>query len=72
MSLNWVMLDTGRNPVPLPNEHIVVGGLDGTDCILAIPASSENAVARKLSQTGTLHVTDQRVSQHKPRLCGNY
>lgn len=69
MALNWTMLDSSRNPVPLPNEMNILTVDDGAELALTIPdtlphqgaSSGGSGGVRKLKETGRIHLTDQRV-----------
>jgi hypothetical protein len=73
MSLNWTMLNPDRSLVPLPNEHIITTIDSGAELTLDIPDAPPTGSAataggsggsRKLKQSGSLWLTDQRVRQH--------
>ena len=53
MSLNWVMLDERKQPVPLPNERIL-DTIPSTQLVINIPQSPA------LSATGTAWLTSHR------------
>lgn len=67
------MLDSSRNPVPLPNEMTVLTIENGAELMLTIPdapaqqssASGGSGGVRKLKETGRIQLTDQRVSLSK-------
>ena len=70
MALNWTMLDSSRNPVPLPDEMTILSIDSGAELTLTIPdalpqqgaAAGGSGGAKKLKETGRIQLTDQRVS----------
>ncbi|KAH7887500.1 hypothetical protein F5I97DRAFT_1935616 [Phlebopus sp. FC_14] len=70
MALNWVMLDAGRSPVPLQNEHTVLAIDSQVEYTLIIPdgapptsspSAGESGGSRKLKEIGELILTNQRL-----------
>ncbi|KIO12533.1 hypothetical protein M404DRAFT_124458 [Pisolithus tinctorius Marx 270] len=68
MALNWVMLDTIRNPVPIQGETFITA-VD-VECTLLIPdgappsTSSASRAAGdhpKMKESGKMHLTDKRL-----------
>lgn len=69
MSLNWVMLNPDRSPVPLKNEMTITAIDSGVDLALTIPdappsnssSAGGSGGVRKLKAIGKIWLTDQRV-----------
>ncbi|KDN47399.1 hypothetical protein RSAG8_03539, partial [Rhizoctonia solani AG-8 WAC10335] len=65
MSLNWVMLDERKKPVPLPNERSITT-IPNAQVTIHIPTPSDNnnpSTTETLTATGHLWLTSDRVSR---------
>jgi hypothetical protein len=63
MSLNWVMLDERKQPVPLPHERILS---TVPDAHLTLHVGTP---PQTLTASGTIWLTSDRVSPVKPKTC---
>ena len=62
MALNWAMLSPDRSPVPLPDEMVIrTINSPGAEVVVGIPGPSPGAPSKKLTGSGGLWLTDQRV-----------
>ncbi|KAJ1299431.1 hypothetical protein OPQ81_003797 [Rhizoctonia solani] len=60
MSLNWVMLDERRKPVPLPDERSITT-VPNAQVTIHIPSSSDNdTTAQTLTASGDVWLTSDR------------
>ena len=60
MSLNWVMLDDSRRPVPLPEEALSLS-IPSADVTLNLHSAIAGGTTHTLRQLGTIYITNQRV-----------
>jgi hypothetical protein len=74
-SIDWLMLDSSRRPIPLPQERILLTA-EGTEATVTIPdqppqnnSVSGSGGSRKLKEAGTTYITNQRVSEIPCNLC---
>lgn len=70
MALNFAMLDAARNPVPLPDERVVLTVDKGVELTLVVPnappsgpaaTSGGSGGARTLKDWGKISLSEQRV-----------
>ncbi|KAF8914419.1 hypothetical protein CPB84DRAFT_1759208 [Gymnopilus junonius] len=68
MALNWLMLNSNRTPVPLPNEMTITTIDSGVDISITVPdappsgssSAGGSGGVKKLRATGRSWLTDQR------------
>lgn len=69
MSINWAQLNERKQPIPINNE-VIVKSEPNAEVLLSYnppetnqaPSAKGKAKANTLKATGTIYVTDQRVS----------